>query len=72
LGNLLKLPNALFIYFLKEEEPCFFFTGKEEEPCWASQCQAAVWLARLLAEITGGEVNKPILRVDNKFTVSLI
>ena len=50
-----------FIYFLKEEEPC-----------WASQCQAAGWLARLLAEITGGDVNKPILRVDNKFTVALI
>lgn len=36
-----------------------------------SQCQA-VGVARLLAEITGGEGNKTVLRVDNKFTISLI
>jgi hypothetical protein len=32
LGNLLKLPNALFIYFLKEEEPCFFLPEKKKSP----------------------------------------
>ena len=34
-------------------------------------CQA-VWLARLLAEITGEAVGRPVLRVDNKSTISLI
>jgi hypothetical protein len=34
-------------------------------------CQA-VWLARLLAEITDSVVSKPVLRVDNKSAISLI
>jgi hypothetical protein len=34
-------------------------------------CQA-VWLARLLAEISGSAVSKPVLRVDNKSAISLI
>ncbi|XP_062232806.1 uncharacterized protein LOC133930127 [Phragmites australis] len=34
-------------------------------------CQA-VWLARLLAEILDSVVSKPVLRVDNKSTISLI
>ncbi|XP_062191255.1 secreted RxLR effector protein 161-like [Phragmites australis] len=34
-------------------------------------CQA-VWLACLLAKIMDSVVSKPVLRVDNKFTISLI
>ena len=34
-------------------------------------CQA-VWLARLLAEVTGEAIGRPMLRVDNKSTISLI
>jgi hypothetical protein len=34
-------------------------------------CQA-VWLAQLLAEISGSAVSKPVLRVDNKSAISLI
>ena len=34
-------------------------------------CQA-VWLARLLAEVTGETVGRPVLLVDNKSTISLI
>jgi hypothetical protein len=34
-------------------------------------CQA-VWLARLLAEVLDSKVSKPVLRVDNKSTISLV
>jgi hypothetical protein len=33
-------------------------------------CQA-VWLARVLAEILGTKIRKPMLRVDNKSAISL-
>ena len=34
-------------------------------------CQA-IWLARVLADMRGSEVKKPILMVDNKSTISII
>jgi hypothetical protein len=34
-------------------------------------CQA-VWLARVLAEILGTKISKPVIRVDNKSAISLI
>jgi hypothetical protein len=38
----------------------------------ATSAYQGVWLARLLSELKDAEIHVPVLRVDNKFTISLV
>jgi hypothetical protein len=70
------------VIFFLEESPISWQSTKQKvvalSSCEADYIAAAtaacqgVWLARLLSEILDSLVNKPVLKVDNKSTISLV
>ncbi|XP_039824776.1 secreted RxLR effector protein 161-like [Panicum virgatum] len=81
-GDIDSRKSTSSIIFFLGESPISWQSAKQKvvalSSCEAEYIAAAtaacqgVWLARLLAEILNSVVSKPVLRVDNKSTISLV